>query len=118
MKLAIVGSRNFKNLMRVAHYVCHLPLDTVIVSGGARGVDETAAVNARRRGMDVIVHLPDWDTHGKAAGFVRNQRIVDDADAVVAFWNGSNGTLDTIRKANQAGKVVKIYPDLPMDKED
>jgi predicted Rossmann fold nucleotide-binding protein DprA/Smf involved in DNA uptake len=37
MKVAIVGSREYPNLSKVRAYIITLPIDTVIVSGGARG---------------------------------------------------------------------------------
>jgi hypothetical protein len=47
--------------------------------------------------------MDDWDKHGKAAGFIRNQEIVDNCDFVVAFWDGaSRGTKDTIDRARKA----------------
>jgi hypothetical protein len=58
-----------------------------------------------------VIEFPaDWDTHGKAAGFMRNQLIVDNCDKVTAFWDGkSKGTLDTITRAVKAGKTVVIF---------
>lgn len=68
--------------------------------GGAQG---------RKRGLEVVEHIPDWTT-GRRAGFVRNQRIVDDADRVVAFWDGSSsGTAHTIQVTRLARKPLKVY---------
>lgn len=108
-RVAIVGSRGFKDLDRVRAYVGFLlPQDTV-VSGGARGVDSTAEEEARRRGIKVTIFLPDWKAHGKRAGFLRNQDIVNEADRVVAFWDGtSRGTANTIELARRADKPVEV----------
>ena len=112
MRIGIVGSRDYKDMKRVYFYVSELPKDTVIVSGGARGVDWEAENAAKVFGLQTIIHRADWDVNGKLAGFLRNSLIVNDSDCIVAFWDGqSRGTLDTIQKAVQAGKVVKIYPD-------
>lgn len=116
-RIAIVGSRPPKNdpdwehrVWPLVHaQVFALPETAVIVSGGAQGVDQLAAAAAHWRKMQVIEHLPDWDTHGKAAGAKRNQQIVDDADRVIAFWDGqSRGTKITIDMARRAGKPVEI----------
>jgi hypothetical protein len=41
----------------------------------------------------------------------RNAWIVEDADHVVAFWDGSSrGTLDTIARAEKAGKLSLVVP--------
>ena len=110
MKVAIVGSRAYPRLDKVREYVWSLPIDTTIVSGGARGVDITAADAAHYRKMPVIVFLPDWDTHGKSAGFRRNKQIVDEADMVVAFWDGkSKGTVHSINLAKKAGKECVVF---------
>lgn len=49
---------------------------------------------------------------GKAAGFMRNQTIVDRSDEVYAFWDGeSRGTKDTINKTLRARKnLTVIFP--------
>lgn len=109
MKIAIVGSREYPNLEEVRKYIRTLPRDTIIVSGGAKGVDRTAAEEARKRGLGVVEYLADWDTFGKSAGLIRNQTIVDSCDELVAFWDGkSRGTVDSIRKAQNQKKPVWI----------
>lgn len=110
MKLAIVGSRNWYSPRRVREFVQALPLDTVIVSGGAVGVDSDAEQAARERGMTVEVYKPDWKKHDRAAGIIRNRQIVDAADKVVAFWDGeSRGTKFTIDYARQHGKLQEVF---------
>jgi hypothetical protein len=109
-RIAIVGSRDYPHLADVAAYVNTLPMNTVIVSGGAKGVDLAAENAAKARRMKTVIFLPDWDTHGKAAGFIRNQDIVAACDRLVAFsHNGSRGTANSIRLARQAGKQVTVY---------
>ena len=109
MKIAIVGSREYPNMQKVVDYINNLPLDTVIVSGGARGVDRTAETTAKGRGMKTQIFTPNWEKHGRKAGIMRNTDIVEAADKVVAFWDGvSNGTRDSIRKAQQMGKELEI----------
>jgi Predicted Rossmann fold nucleotide-binding protein involved in DNA uptake len=112
MRIAIIGSRDYIDLERVRNYVNSLPEDTIIVSGGARGVDSAAESAARARGLQTIIFPADWEAHGKGAGFIRNADIVANADMIVAFWLGkSKGTLDTVQKACRQGKMVIINPD-------
>lgn len=107
--VAIVGSRGWEDKKAIEQAVNDLPRETRIVSGGARGADSLGALYARLRGLPVLVLLPDWDRYGKRAGFLRNTQIVEEADEVLAFWDGkSRGTLDTINKAKAAGKVVTV----------
>jgi predicted Rossmann fold nucleotide-binding protein DprA/Smf involved in DNA uptake len=110
MRVAIVGSREYSNLNRVREFVKALPPGTVVISGGARGVDHTAATAARIRGLEVVEYLAEWEHYGQRAGFMRNADIVAAADRVVAFWDGqSRGTQHTIQLATNAGKDVTIY---------
>jgi len=112
MKVAIVGSRDYLNVDAIKDFVDSLDLDSVIISGGARGVDAIAEAAARKRGMTVTVFLADWNQYGKAAGHIRNQRIVDECDILVAFWDGNSpGTKDSISKASKAGKLSKVFRD-------
>ena len=109
MRMAIVGSRDFRRLDKVRQFVADLSLDTTIVSGYARGVDRTAEDAARLRGMRVISIPPQWNTYGKQAGFVRNREIVAHADELVAFWDGkSKGTAHSINLAQRKGIPVLV----------
>lgn len=110
MKIAIVGSRKYQDLEKVIDYVKNLPEGTVIVSGGASGVDTVAENAARARGLGVISIKPDWKTYGKAAGPIRNQEIVNQSDKLIAFWDGeSRGTQSSIRFAQKKGIEVEIW---------
>lgn len=109
MKVAIVGSRTYPTADHIFEFIDNLPTDVEIVSGGAGGPDSWAVWHAKKRGMPTRVFPADWHTHGKRAGFLRNQTIVDRADVVVAFWDGeSRGTADTIAKARAAGKHCEV----------
>lgn len=109
MIIAIVGSRDFAPLGKIEKYIRQLPLDTVIISGGARGVDRLAVSWAKFMGMETLEYLPDWNKYGKSAGMRRNSDIVANCDRLVAFWDGSSkGTKDSIDKAKLAGKEVEI----------
>ena len=109
MKIAIVGSRDFPDLEVVKEYVRGLPEGTVVISGGARGVDSTAEAEARLCGLEVISFVPDWNKHGKKAGFLRNVDIVEACDKLVAFWDGkSKGTQHSLTLAKTMGKEWRI----------
>lgn len=109
-RVAIVGSRDWPDVEAVRRYVDSLPKETIIVSGGAPGVDTIAADAAEARGLPVVVFRADWDRHGKAAGFLRNRQIVDYAHRVVAFRHKmSRGTGHTIQLARAAGKPCRVF---------
>lgn len=114
MIYAIIGSRDYpaSKKWKIKNWIdnnCN-PGDT-IVSGGALGVDRIAAFIARKAGLKVIEHVPDYATYGKQAPLIRNILIVKNVDEVIAFWDGeSTGTLDGIKKAIKYGKEVRIIP--------
>lgn len=110
--VAVVGSRTFNDwdffftkmqeLFIVADIKC-------IVSGGARGADKMAERFAEVFEIPTQIFKPRWDTYGKAAGFIRNEDIIDAADAVVAFWNGkSTGTKHSIGLAEKSNKTLYV----------
>jgi predicted Rossmann fold nucleotide-binding protein DprA/Smf involved in DNA uptake len=114
MRVAIVGSRDFANLSLVESYVSKLAPGTIVVSGGAEGVDETAARAARKQGMEVLECTPDTKGCKQRFEFTkrfyeRNQKIVDNADAVVAFTDkDKGGTWDTIKRAKKKKLPVTV----------
>jgi hypothetical protein len=110
-RVAIVGSRGYTNKPFVEAFVRHLSEGSVVISGGADGPDSWAEDAARSRGLQVITYIPDWEGLGKKAGVVRNQKIVDEAEVLIAFWDGqSKGTADSIRRA-RAKKIPVIFPE-------
>ena len=110
MKIAIVGSRNWKDLLRIKKYIDMLDEETVVISGGAMGVDRAAEQLAKMRGLETKIFPADWKRYGRSAGMRRNNDIVNEADCVVAFWDGeSKGTYHTICLSAKAGKPLLIF---------
>ena len=105
MKIAIIGSRSITDA-DIGKYVS--PGDE-IVSGGAVGIDSSAAEYAKANGLKLTVFLPEYEKYGRAAPIVRNKQIVDYADKIIAFWNGSSrGTLSVIKYAKKTGKPCEV----------
>lgn len=107
MRLAVVGSRSFDDYQLLIKTLQRYHVDT-IVSGGARGADSLAKRYAHEFKLNLVEFIPEWyDAHGQynpSAGFVRNRKIVDSADVVVAFWDGvSSGTRHSIKYAKSRG---------------
>lgn len=81
------------------------PAETRIIVGDAKGVDAIIAAF-----YDCEVFKADWDRYGSAAGPLRNEEMVEQADVVVAFWDGkSRGTRDAIIRAISMGKELHVY---------
>lgn len=90
--------------------VAALPQGTTVVSGGAVGVDSTAAESAHTNGNKTLVFYPDWKRYGRSAGFRRNHDIIQNADIVWAFWDGqSRGTAHSMSLAKQYGKELITF---------
>ena len=114
MILAVTGSRHWEDRERVIaelnaiHYESTVML---IVHGGAEHVDEWAEEWARNRGIRTLTIRPDYSRyHPKLAPLMRNSLIVFKADKVIAFRAAgkSNGTDNTIAKAEAAHKLLKV----------
>jgi len=114
MKIAVVGSREFKDLFFIEDILDGLfEHDNQLITGGAKGVDKYAENFVKTLHFyeyEPIILLPDWDKYGKKAGFLRNQQIVNQADIIIAFWDGkSKGTKHSIDLAIKANKPIDIY---------
>lgn len=85
--------------------------DAVVVHGNAQGADRLADRAARALGLRTEPRSARWRTEGRAAGPLRNQRMVDlGADVCLAFPLGeSRGTRDAITRAEAAGIPVRVY---------
>ncbi len=105
MKIAIVGSRDI-TIDNIGNYVSD---EDEIVSGGAVGVDCCAAEYAKKNGLKLTEFLPQYALYGRAAPIIRNKKIVDYADKIIVFWNGSSkGTLSVIKYAEKVGKKCEV----------
>ena len=73
---------------------------TLIISGGAKGADTLAKRYAAENNIPMKEFLPNWDTFGKSAGYLRNKEIVENCDGLVAFCSRS--------EINQEPRLKKI----------
>jgi len=107
IKVAIIGSRNIANIELSGYLPKNI---SMIVSGGARGIDTLAEKYADKNGIPKLIFLPDYKRYGKIAPLLRNKQIVDNADIIIAFWKGhSRGTKYTIDYAKECCKEVIIH---------
>lgn len=112
-KLAVVGSRDVDQYEVVKEILDTIyeynPEISAVVSGGARGIDAYGAQWAKENGLELTEYIPDWNKHGRGAGFVRNELIIKDADYVCAIWDGvSRGTLNSIDLARKYKKKLLV----------
>lgn len=112
MKIIIAGGRDFNN-----YYLLEKKLDRIIgkrsnleiVSGGAKGADYWGAFWAIERTLPVTEFKANWDKYGKSAGPIRNKKMAEYADALIAFWDGkSKGTENMIKLAKEYNLKIRV----------
>lgn len=110
MRLAIVGSRRFNNYGLLQSILDPYRDEiTMIVSGGAIGADTLAQEYAKKRGIPILIHYPDYKKYGKGAPTRRNLDIVDDAESMIAFpMEGSVGTWHAIKAMKKLEKSIQV----------
>lgn len=112
MKVLVCGDRNWNDEGKIESRLRSLPPRTVVIEGEARGADEMARDVAIRLGLPVQKFPADWTLHGRAAGPIRNRKMLDEGpDLVIAFHpdlSKSKGTADTVREAKRRGIPVEV----------
>lgn len=81
-----------------------------LVHGGARGADSLSHTWAsmRKESIDVRVYEADWKTHGRAAGPIRNKKMLtfEQPHVIIAF-KGGNGTAHMMKIGRESG--IPVY---------
>ena len=81
--------------------------DVVLVHGGGPGAEKIAAGWAERNGVHQVVCKPDWDAHGRAAPFRRNDELLSLLPKGVIAFPGSGITDNLVDKARALGIPVQ-----------
>ena len=118
MRILVTGSRDWDYPLTIWNALLDViePVGrsehVVIIHGGSGKADLTAGGFARQWiNSSEEVHPADWQKHGKAAGPIRNQEMVDaGADICLAFIkNNSRGATHCADAAEKAGIPVRRY---------
>lgn len=111
LRTIIAGSRRsitYPEVVRVVDACGWLP--SVVLSGTALGVDTYGERLAEDRNWPIERYPADWKTHGNSAGAIRNAQMAQNAEALIAIWDGrSPGTENMIKTARKLG--LRIYVD-------
>ena len=110
MRVLVCGGRDFADFAMACRTLDELHAETpisVVIHGAARGADTMAESWARSRGVAYERYPADWDRDGRAAGPIRNRRMLVEGkpDLVVAF-PGGRGTANMVEQAAKAGVRV------------
>ena len=113
-KVVIGGCRDYTDYVffksRIDEILKDEKDEIIIISGHCSGIDLMGERYAEENGVKVEIFLPEWEKYGRATGPIRNKKMVERADLVIAFWDGiSKGTKSLIKYAQLSKKeVIKI----------
>ena len=108
-RVLVCGGRDYSNrewLFQVLDLAHEANPIVVLIHGNAKGADQLADEWAAGK-CETLTFTPAWEEHGKAAGPMRNQKMLDEGkpDLVIAF-PGGRGTADMVRRAKAANVPV------------
>lgn len=121
LTVLVCGSRDWPASERptIRAWLARLPPGTVIIHGAARGADTIAGAVAAELGFTVRAYAARWDSEGRAAGPLRNARMLAEEPAIsrcFAFTSAltrdgrPTGTGDMVGRCLAAGVVVAVVP--------
>ena len=110
MRTIIAGSRSILDKDSVFEIIDHCAWDiSVVISGAAKGIDSLGEEWAELHNVPCEVYPADWTKFGRSAGPRRNTQMAENADALIAIWDGeSRGTNNMINTASKKGLIVKV----------
>jgi len=101
MRVIMAGSRGINDYAQLCYAVQRsgFPISRIL-SGMARGVDALAVRFAKEKGLPLDPFPAQWSKYGRSAGYKRNVEMADNADALIAVWDGNSpGTRHMIQVA-------------------
>jgi hypothetical protein len=114
MRVIIAGSRGITDFATVRDAVQRsgFPI-TRVVSGMAAGVDTLAIRYATENALPLDPFPAQWSKWGRSAGYRRNVEMAQNADALIAIWDGNSpGTrhMIAVAKARDLQSFVVRLP--------
>jgi hypothetical protein len=113
VRVLVCGGREYDDWGALSDQLDRMNHDrciNLLIHGAAIGADIMAQEWALRNNVQSQAYYADWKAHGRAAGPIRNQRMLDDGrpDLVIAF-PGGRGTRDMVTRARTAGvRVIEV----------
>lgn len=111
-RLLVCGGREFKSLSPLFEALDRLRPHHII-HGDAPGADRLAECWAKNREVPYTGYPAQWKLHGKAAGPLRNKRMLEEGnpDRVLAT-PGGDGTANMIKQAKAKGLTVLLLEEV------
>jgi hypothetical protein len=116
MRVVIFGSRHWKDYQMILRVLTAMSDRVSLVIGGeAEGADLLGKKAAKALGLPYSGFPADWEKHGKSAGPIRNQEMIDQAMPTLglAFHEDpylGKGTKDMFERCLKAGIPVRVFP--------
>ena len=126
VRILVTGDRNWRNATRIAavfdmifgeRWDFYGPEESseTLIEGEAMGADIISAVvwELKFPGWPIERYPADWNTHGRAAGPIRNTQMrKSGVDCVIGFHNdieNSKGTRDMLRQCAKNGIPGRLF---------
>lgn len=75
----------------------------------SQGSGQPWSTLAHEHGLQLTEFLPEYDKYGRGAPLIRNKTIIENADYVLAIWDGvSRGTHNAIGHAQNLSKPLLV----------
>jgi hypothetical protein len=112
-RVLVCGGRDYADRQTLSDTLSRLRAErgiSVLIAGGARGADTLAEEWAKASGVECVVYHADWHKHGRAAGPIRNKRMLDEwRPTLVVAFPGGRGTRNCVKQARASGiEVVEV----------
>jgi hypothetical protein len=113
MRVIVAGNTKFKdyNMLkeRLDFYLQNRLPNVTILTKGLRKIGEIIRKYAEERNLKVEEYHAQWRIHGGSADLQRNITMVENADCLIAFWNGKTKTTrEIISTARDMGLIVRV----------
>lgn len=115
MRIVVTGGRDYADTKRARLAIIEIDFefdadeDLTLICGMAKGADFLAFNEAKARGWNIEEFPANWDKHGKAAGAIRNQQMIDAKPDLCIAFPGGRGTADMIDRCRKAGIPIRFH---------
>lgn len=118
LRLLVCGGRDFQDREWAYHVLDRFHAKCgpvgIVIHGAAKGADSLGEEWAVSRCVASVGYNAHWQRDGRAAGPIRNQRMLDEGrPSVVLAFPGGRGTADMVARARKAGLTVYEIPPRP-----
>ena len=112
MKIIVAGSRRCTDVPLIYTTLSAIVQHSdIVLHGCARGPDRFAGAWCRKHAVACQEFPAEWERFGYLAGIRRNERMAQEAQALIAFYDGASpGTAHMIQCMQRRGKPVHLVP--------